>query len=422
MKNLLIAIGVAIVLFTSTAEAKKVTLSVLHEKAFVFKDVHNQIANEFMQKHPDVEIKFLAPAKDYEECVQIVLRGAITNNMPDVSYQGHNQVRTLVDRDIVVPLDGFIKGEKDWKEQGYSSSILSLGRHNDKQYGLAFAVSTPIIYANADLVRQAGGDPDNLPETWDGVVNLARKIDDLGDNIYGMYFDWSITGNWLWQALVFSNGGTMLTKDEKTVAFDGKAGVKAINLLNDMVTKTNMPNITRPESRQSFAAGTIGLHITSTSQLGAVTRMVGDKFELKTSTFPLPENHLNSKVPAGGNMAVIHTMDLEKQKAAWEYIKFATGRTGSTYMVKATGYMAGNELPPKDPNLLGKFYEEHPNYMASVRQLPIMTQWYAFPGRNGLKITDVIKDHMQRVVTKQDDPQRILNEMAQDVQKLLPNN
>ncbi|WDP88007.1 MAG: extracellular solute-binding protein [Desulfobacter sp.] len=121
--------------------------------------------------------------------------------------------------------------------------MLSLGRHNDKQYGLAFAVSTPIMYANADLVRQAGADPDNLPKTWDGVIKLARKIDALGDNVYGMYFDWSITGNWLWQALVSSNGGTMLTKDEKTVAFDGKAGVKAINLLNDMVTKTNMPNI-----------------------------------------------------------------------------------------------------------------------------------------------------------------------------------
>lgn len=420
MKNFLIAIGVAIVLFAGTAEAEKIKLSVLHEKAFVFKDVHHQIANEFMQNHPDVKIEFLAPAKAYEECVQIVLRGAITGNMPDVSYQGHNRVRIFVDRDLVVPLDGFIKEEKDWETLGYSSSILSLGRHNGKQYGLAFAVSTPIMYANADLVKQAGGDPDNLPKTWDGVFELAGKIDALGDNIYGMYFDWSITGNWLWQALVFSNGGTMLTEDEKTVAFDGKAGIKAINLLNAMVTKTNMPNISRPESRQSFSAGTIGLHITSTSQLGAVTRMVGDKFELKTSTFPLPENHLNSKVPAGGNMAVIHTRDPKKQKAAWEYIKFATGKLGSTYMVKSTGYMAGNELPPKDPDLLGNFYKEHPNYLASVKQLPIMTQWYAFPGKNGLKITDVIKDHMQRVVTKQDDPQKILKEMTRDVQKLLP--
>ncbi len=422
MKKLLIAIGLAVLLFSGTVEAEKITLSVLHEKAFVFKDVHHQIANEFMANHPDVEIKFLAPAKAYEECVQIVLRGAITGSMPDVSYQGHNRVRIFVDRDLIVPLDGFIEAETDWKEQGYSPSILSLGRHQGKQYGLAFAVSTPIMYANADLIKQAGGDPDNLPKTWDGVIDLAKKIDNLGDTVFGMYFDWSITGNWLWQALVFSNGGTMLTEDEKKVAFDGQAGIKAINLLSDMVTKTTMPNITRPESRQSFAAGTIGLHITSTSQLGAVTRMVGDKFELKTTTFPLPEDSLNSKVPAGGNMAVIHTKDKKKQKAAWEYIKFATGKIGSTYMVKSTGYMAGNEIPPKDPDLLGNFYKENPNYMASVRQLPIMTQWYAFPGKNGLKITDVIKDHMQRVVTKQDDPEKILKEMAQDVQKLLPGN
>ena len=322
----------------------------------------------------------------------------------------------------MVPLDGFIKQEKNWDSLGYSRSILSLGNHKGKQYGLAFAVSTPIMYANADLVKKAGSDPEHLPQTWEEVIDLAGKIDALGDHVHGLYFDWSITGNWLWQALVFSNGGTMLTEDEKRVAFDGPAGVKAINLLHDMVTKTNMPNITRPESRQSFAAGSIGMHITSTSQLGAVTRMIGDKFELRTSTFPLPKDQADSKVPAGGNMAVIHTKDPKMQKAAWEYIKFATGKIGSTYMVKATGYMAGNELPPKDPALLGTFYKDHPTYMASIRQLPIMAQWYAFPGKNGLKITDVIKDHLNRVVTKQGDPRMILKEMARDVRNLLPNN
>lgn len=422
MKRLMLAMVVAVAVLAGNAFAEKVTLDVLYEKAFVFKDVHNQIAKEFMDMHPDVEIRFLAPADAYEECTQIVLRGAITGNMPDVSYQGHNRVRLLVDRELVVPLDDFIKREKNWDAMGYSPSILTLGRHKGSQYGLAFAVSTPIVYANADLVRKAGGDPDHLPRTWEGVIDLAQKIDALGDHIYGLYFDWSITGNWLWQALVFSHGGTMLTEDEKKVAFDGKAGVEAIGRLHDMVTKTNMPNITRPESRQSFAAGSIGLHITSTSQLGAVTRMIGDKFELHTTTFPLPRNHAHGRVPAGGNMAVIHTKDAAKQAAAWEYIKFATGKIGSTYMVKATGYMAGNELPPGDPALLGKFYEEHPTYMANVRQLPIMAQWYAFPGKNGLKITDVIKDHLHRVVAQQGDPQVILKEMARDVQSLLPGN
>ena len=35
---------------------------------------------------------------------------------------------------------------------------------------------------------------------------------------------------------------------------------------------------------------------------------------------------------------MLFTKDPAKQKAAWEYIKFATGPVGATMMVQATGY------------------------------------------------------------------------------------
>jgi multiple sugar transport system substrate-binding protein len=41
---------------------------------------------------------------------------------------------------------------------------------------------------------------------------------------------------------------------------------------------------------------------------------------------------------------------------------------------------------------------------------------YAFPGDNGLKITDVIKDHLQTVAS----PEQALGAMTTDVQALLP--
>ena len=47
----------------------------------------------------------------------------------------------------------------------------------------------------------------------------------------------------MWQALVFSNGGTMLTADEKKVAFDGPAGKTAIETLGRMVTEGTMRDV-----------------------------------------------------------------------------------------------------------------------------------------------------------------------------------
>ena len=70
-----------------------------------------------------------------------------------------------------------------------------------------------------------------------------------------MFLSWQITGNWMWQALVFSHGGTMLTADEKKVAFDGPAGQKAIGVLGRLVNEANMPNSTFAAEAPNFIAG-----------------------------------------------------------------------------------------------------------------------------------------------------------------------
>jgi multiple sugar transport system substrate-binding protein len=278
-------------------------------------------------------------------------------------------------------------------------------------------VSTPIIYYNADLVTKAGGDAAALPADWNAIFALARKIKALGGPTQGFHFDWDITGNWMWQALVFSNGGTMLTADEKKVAFDGPAGKVAIETLNRMVTEGTMRDVAQNVSLQDFTSGTMGIWGHSTSRLGGVTKQVGDKFKLLTGPFPTQPD---GRLPLGGNVAMLFTKDPARQKAAWEYIKFATGPVGATMMVQATGYFPSALAAADDPKLLKPYYDKNPNHLVAIRQLPKSTGWYAFPGDNGIKITDVIKDHLQSVVAQKAKPDAVLPQMAKDVQALLP--
>ena len=150
------------------------------------------------------------------------------STLPDVAFQGVNRQRVFVERGIAQPLDAFIARPTGLaKTYGFAEALLALGRFGGKQYGLGFAMSTPIIYYNADLVRKAGGDPDQFPNDWDGIFDLAAKIKALS-GAPRLSIPGQITGNWMWQALVFSHGGTMLSADEKKVAFDGPAGKKAI--------------------------------------------------------------------------------------------------------------------------------------------------------------------------------------------------
>jgi multiple sugar transport system substrate-binding protein len=410
----------AISIVASVAQAQTTTEIVLqYPYPELFSETHKKISEEFAKVRPDIKVTMRAPYDSYEEATQKVLREAVTNQMPDVTFQGLNRVRVLVDKNIPAPLDGYIAAEKDFDKQGFHQAMYDIGTASGKVYALPFAISLPIVYLNMDLVKKAGGDPANLPTTWDGLIELAKKIKALGPDTNGITYAWDITGNWLWQAPVFARGGTMLNDDETKVAFNGPEGQFAMRTIARLVTEGGMPNLDQPSMRATFAAGKTGIHITSTSDLNKTTQMIGGKFDLKTHVFPDVATP-NGRLPAGGNVVMILAKDKAKRDAAWEVVKFWTGAKGAAIMAETTGYMPPNKVA--NDVYLKDFYVKNPNNYTAVAQLALLTKWYAFPGDNGLKITDVIKDHLNSIVSgnRAKEPDAVLTEMAADVQKLLP--
>lgn len=385
----------------------------------IFKDTFAQLEQEFEAQNPDIDVTFRAPYEDYEDGTQKVMREAITKQLPDISFQGLNRVRPLVDRNIAVSLEPFIAKEADFSKEGYHQAMLDIGTYNDEVYGLPFAVSLPIAYYNMDLVRQAGWDENNLPESWDEVIELAARIDALDEDITGMVYGWQISGNWLWQAPVFSQGGAMLSADEKQVAFNGPEGQWALETFSRFFKEAGMKDYSRADGKQAFYSGKSGMWFWSTSTVTNAEEMIGDSFEMKTHVFPSVKE--GGALPAGGNAIVMLTKDAEKQEAAWKFIKYATSGKGAAIVALTTGYMPPNKKANEE--YLKDFYSQHPNHFTAVKQLPLMTDWYAFPGKNGLKITQVIHDHMQSIASGErvNEADQVLKDMAADVQKLLPN-
>ena len=179
-----------------------------------------------------------------------------------------------------------------------------------------------------------------------------------------------------------------------------------------------MPNLAHEAARNSFFAGKLGIWTESTSLLRVADDSVGGRFKWRTAVFPIPGP--NAKLPTGGMAGMMFATAPDKQRAAWEFLKFATGAEGATIMVKGTGYMPPNSLPADNANMLKPFYATRPNHLTSLKQQPLMTAWYAFPGDNALKIIAVIKDHLQSVVDGSVQPDAGLAAMAKDVQALLP--
>jgi multiple sugar transport system substrate-binding protein len=418
-RRLLLGAGTALAApLYARAQSQAVELTVQYSIPELFRGLMEEVATGFTRLHPNIRIAFRAAEQDYEAIMQRNLRDTITRNLPDVAFHGLNRQRTLLERDIPVDLKPFMAADETVAAQGYSPALLSLGQVAGKQTGIGFALSTPILYYNLDLVRRAGGNPDALPTTWEQVAALSRAIHGSAEGVTGMFFDWTITGNWSWQSLVFSHGGTMLNADESRVAFNNENGQRAIAALRLMVDEGRMPDIRPATMFTDMFAGRMGICMQSTAQLGRYNREIGGRFALKTARFPIPGP--SPRLPAGGNVAMMFTKDAAKQRAAWEFIKFATGPVGGTMMVNHTGYMPASTIPAEREELLGKFYRDNPNHMTAIRQQDVLTAWYAFPGQNALKITDTINDGLQAVVAKRAEPLTGLNAMAAEVQALLP--
>ncbi|WP_027524462.1 extracellular solute-binding protein [Bradyrhizobium sp. Ec3.3] len=400
------------------AQSAVTEISVAYSIPVLFKDLMESLAKEFQAKNPSVKVTLRAPENGYEEIMQRNLRDAVTNSLPDVAFHGLNRQRTLDERGIPVDLAPLLAADPETKDLGFSPTLLSLGQVGGKQTGIGFALSTPILYYNADLVKAAGGDPDKLPTSWDEVIKLAAAMHDPAKNITGIFYDWTITGNWGWQALVRSHGGAFLDDSEAKVRFTEAAGREGVRVLRSLVDVGKMPDIKPEVMFQDMFAGRMGISMQSTAQLGRYNREIGGRFRLACGRYPLSAP--NARLPAGGNVAMMFTKDSAKQKAAWEFIKFATGPVGATMMVNATGYMPATSIPAQREDLLAKFYRDNPNHMISIRQQDAITGWYAFPGQNALRITDTINDHLQTVVAKRGDADPTLDEMGKAVQALLP--
>lgn len=416
MRNYFAALVLAALVGLAPNRAEATSIQVLFAFDRTTAETHQEIKQRFEKDNPGITVEFLTAAQSYEDASQKVIRGAMIGDLPDVTFQGLNLMRGLVDRGIAVPLDPFIAADGGRDQLGYDAGMLRAGGLNGRTYGIPFAVSTPILYVNVDLVKAAGGDIARFPTRWDDIVALGRKIDDPARNVIGFYYQWDITGNWMFQSLVFANGGHMMSPDEKTLAFDQPPGLEALATLESFA-RAKMPNLPSSQARAAFIAGKIGIFADSSSNLGKATADIGKSFELRTLRFPL--GSVEGRLPAGGNLAVMLTKDPEKQKAAWKYIAFATGPIGQTIMARHTGYLPSNSIAVNTPELLGEFYKANANYQVSIAQVPMLTGWYAFPGPNGVKIIDVIKRHTEAVVTGRKSAAETMPAMASDVLKLL---
>jgi len=422
LKRCLSALGLASAVGLSAHAQPTVTLDVLYCYPS-FARFHEPLAAEFMKRNPNIKIQFRAPSASYDEGHQVMLRSAVTNQLPDVYYAGYHllgeMARTLERRNQIVDLSTFLRAEPgNFVSSNFAPRMMSLSQVDGKQYGLAFNASSPIMYFNSELVRRAGGDPKNMPNTWDGLITLAGKISALGGGVNGMSYDvhaWP--DDWLFQGMIYQRGGKLVEPGTKKVGFNNDVGLQALKTMRRFVTDGGMQLVDWDQSRQQFGAGKTGILFTTPAHLKIVTDMIGNKFEWSTARFPL-DNKADGGVPTGGNAVVMLTRDAAKQKAAWDFIKFVTSAEAQKTVVEMTGYLPTNQRS-LGADFLGPFYDKNPNFRTATTQIDRSLPWGGYPGGQSVRIWRAQRDVVAAVMRGEKTPEAALPELVKATEGLM---
>ncbi|RED61998.1 ABC transporter substrate-binding protein [Cohnella phaseoli] len=312
--------------------------------------------------------------------------------------------------------DVFPKDQLEEHLKGIEPNALELGKIDGKMYGLAFTFSTPIVFMNGKLFRDAGLDPTTPPKTWADIKEASLKIKAAtGKDGFGL----APNNGWTTEGLILSNGGEVLADDRKSVKFAEPAAVEAIEMWQDMYKNGAHAVGAEAELAEQFMAGNMGMYITSTALYSGI-RKASEAGGWDVYGTGLPQFGDKPSIPVNsGSMLAVRPDSPTKNAAVWEFIKFVTGDRGYTIITSEIGYLPLRTALADDPNGLKDFIDKHPLYRTNLEQLQRIHPVAIWPGEYASEITTLFSDAISKSVISDSNVAETLQKAADEINKMI---
>jgi multiple sugar transport system substrate-binding protein len=207
-----------------------------------------------------------------------------------------------------------------------------------------------------------------------------------------------VSGNdWCLQAILASNGGSVLSQNGQSTTFNSAADISALTTMRGLAADGSMVDLTTAQAVQEFSAGKLAMLINSSALQSTLLTGAGSSFTLKDAALPGFTGHAVAPVNSGSAL-VVFSKDPAKQKAAWKLIQWLTSPESETTITKDVGYPPLRTSLATSTGYLKPFADAHPLIAVNLGQLGHLVPWQAYPGPNFLQIETLIIDAASKAV------------------------
>lgn len=358
----------------------------------------DQMTADFNAENPDVQVQAVYTG-NYDDTVTAIQTAIQGGNAPDLFVSLATQRFTMADTKMAMPLDDLIAADPEGQAfvDDFIDGFMLDSYVDGSIYSIPFQRSTMVMFYNKDAFEEVGLDPEAPPTTWDEMVEYAQKL--TNENRYGVGLalnsgsaQWAFTGFSLQNC---TNGVGLMSADGREVYFNTPENIEALQLWLDLQNKymCMAPGIVQwTDLPTQFLAGEVAMIYHTTGNLTNIRNNATFDFGVCF----LPAGRQYGAPTGGGNFYITNGISEERQKAAWEFIKFCCSTERAAQWSIDTGYVATRESC-YETQLLKDYYADFPQALVAYEQLP-----YAQPELTTYSAAEmwrILNDNIQAAVT-----------------------
>ncbi len=377
------------------------------------------LTKDYMAQNPGISIDAVY-AGSYQDTIAKVITAARGGNAPQLSVALSVDMFTLIDEDLIVPFDDFIKTDEDraWLASFYPA-FMENSQTGGKTYGIPFQRSTPVLYWNKEAFAAAGLDPNTPPATWEEMVEMGKKLvkKDENGNVtqWGVRIPTSGFPYWLFQGLSTQNDVILANSEGNKTNFDDPKVVEALEYLVSLSTEHGVmePGIVEwGATPKAFFEGQTAMMWTTTGNLTNVRKNAPFDFGVGM----LPANKRRGAPTGGGNFYLFKGTSQEQLAAAVDFIKWITEPEQSAKWTMATGYVAPRPATWDTPTMQA-YAADFPAVLVARDQLEFAVA--ELSTYENQRVTRIFNDALAAAITGQKDAATALAEAQAQADAIL---
>ena len=250
---------------------------------------------------------------------------------------------------------------------------------DDEYYELPWNASTPILFANMDLLVEAGlaedvDDVDAIPGTWAEVTEACAVIIENLDDVDCILFG---AGGWYFENALAMQGAFSANNENgrgggcvTEVVFNNDAGVAYQNWNNSLEDAGYWVDYGRSEYNITWANSQLALHMTSSAAArGRVEIGEGNGFTVAAGRMPYNQDvpYVGNTV-GGGMILLTDGLEPEVEEGALTFLMFLLEPENVAAWHKSTGYVPITQSGFDFLEAEG-WFEENPTFAVANHQL-----------------------------------------------------